>query len=72
MMSPPLLRHRLLPGRPKTDIPDELSFKAEYLADAPEWINPGDSVIVDPDGKVVAGPAHAVERSCTRRCGPIS
>ena len=22
------------------------------------WINPGDSVIVDPDGKVLAGPLH--------------
>ena len=29
--------------------------------DAPEWINAGDSAIVDPDGKVVAGPAHEVE-----------
>jgi nitrilase len=25
------------------------------------WINPGDSVIVDPDGKVVAGPASQTE-----------
>lgn len=25
------------------------------------WINPGDSVIVDPDGKVLAGPAHEEE-----------
>ena len=23
-----------------------------------DWVNPGDSVIVDPDGKVVAGPLH--------------
>jgi nitrilase len=45
----------------KTDIPDELAFKAKYLVDAGEWINPGDSVIIDPDGKVVAGPAHEVE-----------
>jgi nitrilase len=45
----------------KVDIPDELSFKAKYLADVGEWINAGDSVIVDPDGKTVAGPAHEVE-----------
>jgi nitrilase len=45
----------------KADIPDDLPFKAKYLADAREWLNAGDSVIVDPDGKTVAGPAHEVE-----------
>jgi nitrilase len=43
------------------DVPDRLSFKAQYLRDAGDWLNPGDSVIVDPDGKVVAGPAHQEE-----------
>jgi nitrilase len=41
----------------KTDIPDELGFKSKYLSDVGDWINPGTSVIVDPDGKIVAGPA---------------
>ena len=45
----------------KSDIPDALPFKSTYLAHLDEWINPGDSVIVDPDGKVVAGPAHEIE-----------
>lgn len=45
----------------KDDIPDELEFKAEYLAEVDGWINPGLSVIVDPDGKVVAGPLEAEE-----------
>jgi nitrilase len=45
----------------KDDIPDRLTFKSQYLADAEGWINPGDSVIVDPDGKVVAGPAKEKE-----------
>jgi nitrilase len=45
----------------KDDIPDHLSFKTKYLADVDGWINPGDSVIVDPDGKIVAGPAREVE-----------
>jgi nitrilase len=45
----------------KDDIPDTLSFKPKYLSDLGTWINPGDSVIVDPDGKVVAGPAHEIE-----------
>jgi len=43
------------------DIPDELAFKGEYLAGMEGWINPGLSVIVDPDGKVVAGPLDGEE-----------
>jgi len=45
----------------KDDIPDQLAFKEQYLAQVEGWLNPGDSVIVDPDGKVVAGPAHEEE-----------
>ena len=45
----------------KADIPDRLPWKSKYLADAPEWLNPGDSVIVDPDGKLLAGPARNEE-----------
>jgi nitrilase len=45
----------------KNDIPDWLAFKGQYLAQVDGWLNPGDSVIVDPDGKVVAGPAHEEE-----------
>lgn len=40
----------------KDDVPDDLAFKDEYLADMEGWLNPGLSLIVDPDGKVVAGP----------------
>jgi nitrilase len=40
----------------KHDIPDEWSFKREYLAEVEDWINPGQSLIADPDGKVIAGP----------------
>ena len=43
------------------DIPDALEFKAEYMAGVDGWINPGLSVIVDPDGKIVAGPLEAEE-----------
>ena len=42
-------------------IPDHVSFKAEYLGDKTGWLNPGRSVIVDPDGKVVAGPLDGEE-----------
>jgi nitrilase len=40
------------------DIPDRLTFKGELKPSATGWLNPGDSVIVDPDGKIVAGPMH--------------
>ena len=43
------------------DIPDRFAFKERYLAANQEWLNPGDSVIVDPDGKLVAGPASRQE-----------
>lgn len=43
------------------DVPDELEFKAEYLGGIEGWVNPGLSVIVDPDGKIVAGPLEAEE-----------
>jgi len=45
----------------KDDIPDRLGFKGKYLGAVEGWINPGDSVIVDPDGKIVSGPARQEE-----------
>jgi nitrilase len=45
----------------KDDIPDDLAFKAKYLSGIEGWINPGGSVIVDPDGKIIAGPANELE-----------
>ena len=45
----------------RDDIPDRLAFKEKYLGAVEGWINPGESVIVDPDGKIVAGPAGAGE-----------
>jgi nitrilase len=43
------------------DVPDELEFKAEYMAELEDWINPGLSLIVDPDGRIVAGPLEREE-----------
>jgi len=40
------------------DLADELLVKACLYTDADEWINGGDSVIVAPGGKIVAGPLH--------------
>ena len=45
----------------KDDIPDSFAFKAEYYSEVGEWINKGDSAIVSPDGKFIAGPLNAEE-----------
>jgi nitrilase len=45
----------------REDIPDRLAFKEKYLGAVQGWINAGESVIVDPDGKIVAGPAREEE-----------
>ena len=45
----------------KEDIPDSLDLKTAYLADVDGWINPGLSLIVDPDGRIVAGPLEGEE-----------
>ncbi|NND72855.1 MAG: carbon-nitrogen hydrolase family protein [Rhodothermales bacterium] len=42
------------------DIPDELGFKKLY-PEGREWINHGNSCIVAPNGKIVAGPLEAEE-----------
>lgn len=39
----------------KDDIPDDFDFKTRFLSGVEGWINSGDSVIVDPDGKLGAG-----------------
>ncbi len=42
-------------------VPDALSFKETYLEQVEGWINPGLSLIVNPDGKIVAGPMEKEE-----------
>jgi predicted amidohydrolase len=58
------------------DVPDRYAFKSAYLGDAGEWLNPGDSMIVDPDGKPVAGRCvtrtHSTTPSCTAASGSES
>ncbi len=43
------------------DIPDRFPFKTKFLQGAGEWLNPGDSAIVHPDGKFLAGPVRHEE-----------
>ena len=45
----------------KDDIPDRFAFKQRFYADANEWINVGDSAIVNPDGFFIAGPVRHKE-----------
>jgi nitrilase len=45
----------------KADVPDRLAFKSRFLTGGDEWVNPGDSVIVNPDGKLLAGPVRHEE-----------
>ncbi len=45
----------------KDMIPDRLAFKASWMGEVDGWINPGSSVIVDPDGKILAGPVEEKE-----------
>jgi len=41
-----------------TDIPDRYEFKKLY-PEGREWINNGNSCVVDPNGKIIAGPLEA-------------
>jgi nitrilase len=46
----------------RDDIPDRFSpLKEKSLPTDVEWLNPGHSAIVDPDGKFVAGPVEKVQ-----------
>lgn len=41
-----------------SDIPDDFPAREQLFPDRDEWINDGDSVVVDPQGRLVAGPLH--------------
>jgi nitrilase len=45
----------------KDDIPDRYSMKQKYYAEMDEWINIGDSAIVNPEGHFIAGPIRKQE-----------
>lgn len=38
------------------DLPDDFPEKANMYPDDDEWINPGDSIAISPDGEIAAGP----------------
>lgn len=39
-----------------SDIPDNVPGKSDLYPNADEWINAGDSVVIEPGGKIAAGP----------------
>lgn len=39
-----------------SDVPDDFPARTQLFPDPDEWINDGDSVVVDPQGQLVAGP----------------
>ena len=40
------------------DLPNDFPEKKMMYPDDEEWINPGDSVVISPDGDITAGPMH--------------
>jgi len=41
-----------------SDIPADLPGRESLYPDPEEWVNPGDSLVIAPDGQVVVGPLH--------------
>ena len=52
------------------DIPTDFPDRKRLFPDLDAWFNPGDSVIVDPGGKVVAGPLHEKHGILYADCDP--
>src|SRR5438105_6474754 len=52
------------------DIPSDFPKRAQIFSDLESWYNPGDSVIVDPRGNIVAGPLHERHGILYAECDP--
>jgi nitrilase len=52
------------------DIPKDFPQRAKLFPDLESWYNPGDSVIVDPRGRIVAGPLHESHGILYAECDP--
>src|ERR1700692_1553296 len=46
------------------DIPKDFPTRAQLFPDLEAWYNPGDSVVVSPGGRIVAGPLHVGRGVC--------
>ena len=54
------------------DIPTDFPKRAQIFPDLADWYNPGDSVVVDPRGNIVAGPLHAQHGIIYADCDPAT
>jgi nitrilase len=45
----------------KDEVPDRYAFKQKFYGGVGEWVNVGDSAIVNPEGEFIAGPLHKEE-----------
>lgn len=52
------------------DIPKDFPERAQVFPNLEEWYNPGDSVVVSPAGKIVAGPMHEQHGILYADCDP--
>jgi nitrilase len=52
------------------DLPEDFPSRATLYPDPDEWLNPGDAVVVDPTGAVVAGPLHRERGILYAECAP--
>jgi len=56
------------------DVPDDFPSRDELFPpeERDDWFNPGDSVIVGPDGRIVAGPLRNEHGILTAHCDPAA
>jgi nitrilase len=52
------------------DIPADFPQRSKLFPDLDDWFNPGDSVIIAPDGKIVAGPLREEHGILYADCDP--
>ncbi|HSR14036.1 MAG TPA: carbon-nitrogen hydrolase family protein [Thermodesulfobacteriota bacterium] len=45
----------------RSDIPDRFEYKTKFYPETREWINVGDSAIVNPEGEFISGPVRMKE-----------
>jgi nitrilase len=53
------------------DIPDRFEYKEKFYSGSREWINEGDSAIVNPDGEFIAGPVRMKEEILYAEVDPV-
>ena len=55
----------------KDDIPEHFEYKQKFYSESRDWINVGDSVIVNPDGEFIAGPVRNKEEILYAEVDPL-